>query len=194
MEELQVRVLEGRAGAQVVYAFRYPATLSGRSPFDRYWRGVARQLARQTGREAGRFPTIFSGEWQETRRDERFCSGFVDISRRVGHNDWSLWRVSATFSARSAAPVPLSRLLGRDWQRALQPIVLQRLEELSAGETPFFSTWRRQAAGLLARGRYYLTPEGLCLWLPQETLAPKNAGLPTVLLPYDTLDILERLC
>ncbi len=194
MEELQVQVLEGKAGAQVAYAFRYPATLSGRSPFDRYWRGVARQLARQAGREAGRFPTVFSGEWQETRRDGRFCSGFVDISRRIGHNDWTLWRVSATFSPKSPGPLSLGQLLGHDWQRPLQSLVLRRLEELSAGETPFFSTWRRQTARLLARGRYYLTPEGLCLWFPQETLAPKNAGLPTVLLPYDTLDIPDRLC
>ena len=32
--------------------------------------------------------------------------------------------------------------------------------------------------------RIYLTGEGLCVWFPQEALGPKNAGLPTVLLPY----------
>ncbi len=193
MEELQIKLLEGRTGRQVEYAFRYPQTAAGRSPFDRFWRQTALSLRRQAGQEPGRFPTRLTGEWQETRRDERFCSGFLELSRRVGHGDWSLWRVSATFSPQSPAPVPLNRLLGRDWKMPLQPLVLQKLEDVAAGETPFFRDWRRRAIPLLGQGRYYLTPEGLCLWFPQEALAPKNAGLPTVILPYDTLDILNRL-
>ncbi len=194
MEELQIQVLEGRIGRQVEYAFRFPQTAAGRSPFDRYWRQTAHRLQRQAGREPGRFPTALSSEWQETRRDSRFCSGFVDIHRRIGHGDWSLWRVSATFSPQSPAPLPLQTLLGRDWQKPLQPLLLQRLETVAAGETPFFRGWQRRVTALLGRGNYYLTAEGLCLWFPQESLGPKNAGLPTVLLPYDTLDILKPLC
>ncbi len=194
MEELQIQMLGGRAGRQVEYAFRYPQTASGRSPFDRFWRQTALQLRRQAVRQRERFPVTWSAEWQETRRDGRFCSGFVDVSRRIGHGDWSLWRISATFSPQSAGPLPLNVLLGRDWQKPLQPLVNKGLERAAAGETPFFHSWQRQASALLAKGRYYLTDQGLCLWFPQESLAPKNAGLPTVILPYDTLDILKRLC
>ena len=194
MEELQMALLEGRVGRQVEYAFRYPQTAGGKSPFDRFWRQTAYSLQKQAQREPGRFPTALACEWQETRRDGRFCSGFVDISRRVGHSDWSLWRVSATFSPQSAAPLTMRQLLGNDWQKALQPCVLQKLEDAAAGETPFFRGWQRRAAALLREGRFYLTGEGLCLWFPQETLGPKNAGLPTVILPYDSLDILNRLC
>ncbi len=194
MEELHIAVLEGRWGRQVEYAFRYPQTAAGRSPFDRFWRQTAQRLQRQAGRGPGRFPTVWACEWQETRRDGRFCSGFVDISRRIGHGDFTLWRISATFSPKSPAPLGLNALLGRDWQKALQPLVLQRLEAAAAGETPFFRGWQRRAGLLLAAGQYYLTAEGLCLWFPQEALGPKNAGLPTVILPYDTLDILGRLC
>lgn len=194
MEELQIALLEGRVGRQVEYAFRYPQTGGGRSPFDRFWRQTVRTLQRQALRESGRFPTTLSCEWQETRRDARFCSGFLDISRKLGHGDWSLWRVSATFSLQSTGPLALRQLLGSDWQKALQPLVLQKLDAAAAGETPFFRGWRRRACTLLREGRFYLTGEGLCLWFPQETLGPKNAGLPTVLLPYDSLDILNRLC
>ena len=194
MEELQIALLEGRVGRQVEYAFRYPQTASGKSPFDRFWRQTARNLQRQAQREPGRFPTTLSCEWQETRRDERFCSGFVDVSRKVGHSDWSLWRVSATFSRQSAGPLHLRQLLAYDWQKTLQPFVLQRLEKIAEGESHFFRGWQRRAAALLREGRYYLTAEGLCLWFPQEILGPKNAGIPTVLLHYDSLDILNRLC
>ncbi|MBR4991389.1 MAG: DUF3298 domain-containing protein [Clostridia bacterium] len=193
MEELQIDLLEGRTRPQVEYTFRYPKTPGGRSPFDRFWRQTARGLQRQAWREPGRFPTVLASEWQETRRDARFCSGFLDISRKIGHGDWSLWRVSATFSLQSTGPQPLRGLLGNDWQKTLQPIVLQRLEE-GKGENTFFRGWQRRACTLLRDGRFYLTDEGLCLWFPQETLGPKNAGLPTVLLPYDSLDILRRLC
>ena len=44
----------------------------------------------------------------------------------------------------------------------------------------------------LRSGGYYLTEEGLALWFPQESLAPRNAGLPTVLLPYAALEGLLR--
>ena len=194
MEELQIALLEGRVGRQVEYAFRYPRTAGGKSPFDRFWRQTVRNLQRQAQREPGRFPTALACEWQETRRDGRFCSGFVDISRKLGYGDWSLWRVSATFWPQSTGPLTLRQLLGNDWQKALQPCVLQKLEGAAAGETPFFRGWQRRAAALLREGRFYLTGEGLCLWFPQETLGPKNAGLPAILLPYDSLDILGRLC
>lgn len=194
MEELQIALLEGRVGRQVEYAFRYPRTAGGKSPFDRFWRQTVRNLQRQAQREPGRFPTALACEWQETRRDGRFCSGFVDISRKLGYGDWSLWRVSATFSPQSTGPLTLRQLLGNDWQKALQPCVLQKLEGAAEGETPFFRGWQRRAAALLREGRFYLTGEGLCLWFPQETLGPKNAGLPAILLPYDSLDILGRLC
>lgn len=193
MEDLRIAVLEGRCGTQVKYAFRYPQTASGRTPFDRSWRQTAAGLQRQAGREPGRFPTALASEWQETRRDERFCSGFLDISRRIGHGDWSLWRVSATFSGTGAGPLPLWRLLGRDWPARLRTPVLERLAA-AEGESLFFRNWQGKAAALLGRGRYYLTGEGLCIWFPQEALGPKNAGLPTVLLPYNTLDILRPLC
>ena len=194
MEELQIALLEGSVGRQVEYTFRYPQTAGGKSPFDRFWRQTARNLQRQAQREPGRFPTTLACEWQETRRDGPFCSGFLDISRRIGHSDWSLWRVSATFSPQSTGPLHLRQLLGSDWQRALQPHILLRLEAVAAGESPFFRGWQRRVAVLLRQERWYLTGEGLCLWFPQETLGPKNAGLPTVLLPYDSLDILNRLC
>lgn len=192
MEDLRIAVLEGRWGAQVEYAFRYPQTAHGRSSFDRFWRQTAAGLRRQAAGEQGRFPTALASEWQETRRDERFCSGFLEISRRVGHGDWSLWRISATFSKADPGPLPLKRLLGREWQRRLWPSIRERLDAME-GECLFFRDWQRQAAALLGGGRYYLTGEGLCIWFPQETLGPKNAGLPTVLLPYNTLDILRPL-
>ena len=190
MEDLCIRVLEGRWGRQVEYALRYPQTAAGNTPFDRWWRRQAEAVCRAAAREPGRFPTRFCSEWQETRRDGRFVSGFLEVSRCIGHGDWTLWRISATFSPEYPHPLRLQQLLGRDWQKALQPFILQQLEELSAGETPFFRNWRRRCRP----GGYYLTPEGLCLWFPQEQLAPKNAGLPTILLPYDGLDILRPLC
>ena len=190
MEDLLLRRLEGRWGTRVTYELHYPATAAGNTPFDRWWRQQAEAVRRTAARERGHFPTRYAAEWQETRRDGRFCSGFLDVSRCIGHGDWTLWRISATFTKESPHPLTLRQLLSCDWQTALQPMIFRKLEGLSMGETPFFRNWRRRCR---PRG-YYLTPEGLCLWFPQEQLGPKNAGLPTILLPYDSLDILRRLC
>ena len=194
MKELQIRLAEGRGRPQVEYALRYPATESGNTPFDRYWQQQIHLLRRQLWQERGRFPTKYTSEWQLTRQDVRFCSGFLDIYRRIGHSHWSMWRISGTFGPQSANAIPLNTLLGANWKRTLQPLILQKLQDIANGETPFFSDWQHRAAGALSGQRYYLTGEGLCLWFPQDLLAPKNAGLPAVLLPYDSLDILRRLC
>ena len=36
----------------------------------------------------------------------------VRHTRRVGHGDWTLWRISATFPAAGGRPLLLSSLLG----------------------------------------------------------------------------------
>ncbi|MBR5537796.1 MAG: hypothetical protein IKU58_07845 [Clostridia bacterium] len=191
MEELQIRLLEGQGARGVTYAFRYPSTGPGDTPFDRWWLQRARQLRQWAVRTPAGYPTAYFSEWQESRRDGRFCSGFLEVSRRVGHSDWSLWRISATFGPVGGRPLPLSGLLGANWKTALQPLVLQRLQAAAQGETPFFRGWQRRACAFLDGGRYYLTDQGLCVWFPQEALAPKNAGLPSVLLPYDCAEILR---
>jgi len=194
MEELQVKLVEGRGRQQVEYALRYPATGSGNTPFDRYWKAQIQHLRYQLLREDGRFPTRYTSEWQLTRQDSRFCSGFLELYRKIGHSDWDMWRISGTFTLKSDRPLPLQSLLGANWKKALQPLIFRQLSMASEGETLYFDSWKRRAVQYLSDRRYYLTGEGLCLWFPQDVLAPKNAGLPTVLLPYDSLDILRRLC
>lgn len=191
MEELQIRLLEGSLNERVTWAFRYPATQQGNTPFDRWWLQRARQLRQWAAREPGRYPTACFSEWQETRRDKRFCSGFLEVSRRIGHGDWTLWRISATFGPTGGRPLLLSSLLGLNWKTTLQPLVLKRLELISEGESPFFRGWQRRAGAFLDGQRFYLTDQGLCIWFPQEALGPRNAGLPTVLLPYDCLENLR---
>ena len=191
MEELQIRLLEGKGPQEVTYAFRYPSTECGDTPFDRWWLQRVRRLRQWAVRTPSGHPTGYFSEWQETRRDRRFCSGMLEVSRRVGRGDWSLWRISATFGPTGGRPIPLSGLLGQNWKTALQPLVLQRLQPVAQGETLFFRGWQRRAYAFLDGGRYYLTAEGLCIWFPQEALGPKNAGLPTVLLPYDCLENLR---
>lgn len=194
MKELQIRLTEGRGRPQVEYALRYPATEGGNTPFDRYWQRQIYMLRRQVRQERGHFSTRYTSEWQLTRQDVRFCSGFLEIYRKIGHSHWSMWRIAGTFGPQNSSPITLNALLGMNWKRPLQPLILQRLESVSQGETPFFFDWKQRAVSALSGQRYYLTGEGLCLWFPQDLLAPKNAGLPTVLLPYDSLDILRRLC
>ena len=183
MEELEIKLLEGQWGSQVQYALRYPATPGGGTAFDRYWQRNVQLLRRQCGREQGNYPTRYASEWQETRRDSRLQSGFLDISRCIGYGDWTLWRLSATFSRGGNRQLLLTDLLGRSWRQLLWPAAVQRMEQ-AQGETSFFAGWQRRMAAAMDARRFYLTGEGLCLWFPQQVLGPKNAGLPTVLLPY----------
>ena len=194
MKELQIKLVEGRGRQQVEYALRYPATDGGNTPFDRYWKTQIQRLRYQISRDTGRFPTRYTSEWQLTRQDVRFCSGFLEVYRKIGHSDWAMWRISGTFTTKSDRSLPLQVLLGMNWRKALQPLIIKQFLAISEGETPFFSGWQRRVMLHLSDQRYYLTGEGLCLWFPQDLLAPKNAGLPSVILPYDSLDILRRLC
>lgn len=194
MKELHIRSSKGKGRGQVTYELHWPTTEMGNTPFDRYWRGQIQQVYRQLTVDPGYIATHYTAEWQLTRQDLRFCSGFLEIYRKVGHSDWSMRRIGGTFSSKSRSALPLQTLVGTNWKKALQPLIFQEMEKLLEAETPFFSDWKWFAAHGLSEYRYYLTGEGLCLWFPQELLGPKNAGLPTVILPYDCLDILGRLC
>ena len=78
-------------------------------------------------------------------------------------------------------------------QQQLRPLLEQRLADLARqAETPFFRAPALRLPAALRSGGYYLTEEGLALWFPQESLAPRNAGLPTVLVPYGALEGLLR--
>lgn len=191
MEELEIKVLEGQWGSQVQYALRYPVTAGGGTSFDRYWQRCVQMIQRQCAAEQGRFPTRYASEWQETRRDRRLQSGFLEISRLIGYGDWTLWRSAATFSHGGNRQLLLTDLLGRNWRQLIWKEAVQRMELAAQGETPFFRGWQRRMTASMDARRFYLTGEGLCLWFPQQVLAPKNAGLPTVLIPYDTVKQLK---
>lgn len=190
MEELEIRLLEGQWRGQVQYELRYPATPGGGTAFDRYWQRSAALVRRQCSREMGRFPTRYASEWQETRRDGRLQSGFLDISRCIGHGDWTMWRLSATFSHGGNRQLLMHDLLGGRWKQLLWPQALERMEAMQK-ETPFFVGWQRRMAAAMDGRKFYLTEQGLCLWFPQQVLGPKNVGLPTVLLPYDQVPELK---
>ena len=54
----------------------------------------------------------------------------------------------------------LSSLLGQRWKTAVQPLVVQKLQTVAQGETPFFRGWQRRMTAFLDGRRFYLTGEG----------------------------------
>lgn len=190
--EITTGVLSGRAG-MTEYALRYPVAHEGAAAFDRWWLKQAEALRRRCIREGGQLPTHWAAEWQETLQSPRAVSGFLDVSRRTGFADWRLLRISATFLAGEPRPAPLSALFLPGRQQQLRPLLEQKLADLARQtETPFYRCPAQGLPAALRSGGYYLTEEGLALWFPQESLAPRNAGLPTVLLPYAALEGLLR--
>ncbi len=190
--EIAAGVLSGRAG-MTEYALRYPTTQGRAAAFDRWWRKTAEALRRRCIRESGQLSVRWTAEWQETLQSPRAVSGFLDVGRRAGFADWRLLRISATFLAGEPRPAPLSALFLPGRQQQLRPLLEQRLADLARqAETPFFRAPALRLPAALRSGGYYLTEEGLALWFPQESLAPRNAGLPTVLVPYGALEGLLR--
>lgn len=190
-EKLEIGLLSGQVG-MTEYVLHYPKT-AGNMAFNRWWLQSVEQLRRRCIRAAGAQPAAYSAEWQETLQCPRAISGFLDISRKSGYADWRLWRISATFLTGSMQPAPLNALFLPGRQRRLAPMLEAAVAQLSMqGETPYFRGAEKKALLALHSGGYYLTGEGLALWFPQETLAPRNAGLPTVLLPYEALDGMLR--
>ena len=190
--EITTGVLSGRAG-MTEYALRYPMTQGGAVAFDRWWLKTAETLRRRCIREGGQLPARWAAEWQETLQNSWAVSGFLDVSRRTGFADWKLLRISATFLTGAPHPAPLSALFLPGRQQQLRPLLEQKLADLTRQtETLFYRAPALRLPAALRSGGYYLTEEGLALWFPQESLAPRNAGLPTVLLSYAALKGLLR--
>lgn len=189
---LEIGVLAGKTGT-TEYTLRYPKTPEGSTAFDRWWLRETELLRRRCTRIQEPWPVRVSSEWQETLQCPRAISGFVDINRQSGYAGWQLKRISATFFPGEREPVPLSALLLPGMLPRLLPGVEAAVLDMTRqAETPFYRSAEKKALKALPEGGYYLTGEGLAIWLPQETIAPANGGLPTVLLPYESLKGLLR--
>lgn len=188
---VRLETLEDARG-NVQLCLRYPQ-LEGGGGENAFWRWQALTLREQLLRRPAGILTEIQGEWQETRRDALAYSGFLELHRRAGYADVRMERHSATFLSGGRGPAGLSQLFSAGGAKRLPALCARKVEELSQmGETPFFRECGRLAAGLLRRDRYYLTGEGLAVWFPQESIAPRAAGIPTVFFPFDELAGLLR--
>ncbi len=190
MGEPHIRVLEGgRDGLE--YRLSYPQT--GVPGVDRFWREHMTALRAQLLRERLSLPLRVRGEWQETRRDAAVFSGFTDVYRTVGYADERMERLSATFFPGGRRPAALGELFLPGGARRLMPILREKVQELAGtGESFFAPAFLSRPMMFVRPQRFYLTGEGLAIWFPQEHVAPRACGIPTLFFPYDEIkDVLR---
>lgn len=184
---VEVRVSEERLG-NAQCTLHLPVLTPDPFGFNAFWRGRLRRLRQRAAAADTAFPMRMTADWQETRLDGQTVSGFLEIALCTGYADWRLERISATFLRGRRGNIPLGALLTVEGRRRLPPLTSEKVEQLSRqGETPFFPPRMRREETVLRPYRYYLTGEGLAIWFPQESIAPRTAGLPTVFFPFDEL-------
>ncbi|MBQ7492238.1 MAG: DUF3298 domain-containing protein [Clostridia bacterium] len=189
---VEVRRWEARLG-NADCALHWPILTPDPFGFNAFWQGRIRRLRQRTAAANSRFPLRVTADWQETRLDELAVSGFLEIAVCTGYADWRLERISGTFLQGRRGIVPLGALLTVEGRRRLPPLTSEKVEQLSEqGETPFFPPRMRKEEAILQPYCYYLTGEGLAVWFPQESIAPRPAGLPTVFFSFDEIRGLLR--
>ena len=181
----ELLTLEGR-GRGVEYRLSYPRTGDGFS--DRRWREAVFALRDGLLRERYARPCRVTGEWQETRRDGLAFSGFLDVYRASGYADVGMRRIAMTFLPGGRRPTALGELLVPGGAGKLRPLLRLRARELKEREESFFlPDFSARPESYLHPRRFYLTGEGLALFFPQERVAPRAAGIPTLFFPYEEI-------
>ncbi len=108
----------------------------------------------------------------------------IDVWERTQEPYPSLGRTGTVWDLRDGRPLALKELLGGFSRTSL----LSRLEEqiaarLSTGESLYYEEYPRRLSRFFRPDRFYLTPEGVVLYFPLQSLAPRAEGLPTFFLP-----------
>ena len=189
---LEIRQLEEEIGRAQCLLQR-PVLTPDPFGFNAFWQSGVRGLRRRAAAYREPFPARLTADWQETRLDAMAVSGFLDVAICVGYADWRLERIAGTFLRGRRGRTPLGALLTAEGRRRLHPLISEKVQQLEKrGEAPIFPSRLRKDEVVLHPHRYYLTDEGLAVWFPQESIAPRTAGLPTVFFSFDEIRGLLR--
>lgn len=211
--ELTMEALRGAVGDPLLlsYDIEYPRLLSLRPAAQRVnsfcaararaaehfaCTAVLAEARRQQSALGDSFePLEISGSTQVMRNGGGLLSGFTDGYRRMGARGARLTRLSRTFDLQTGREVPLPELFrqGVPWRERIFSLLDEELYIRQRAEP---GAYYRTAASICRKKlfghSYYLADDGLAIWFPQETIAPGNTGIPTVLVRYDTLRGLLR--
>lgn len=116
-----------------------------------------------------------------------FLSLFFDTYEKTGDIVLKSSRKSDTWSVRCGKILPIGCFftMGYDYRRAIEGKIRSMIErELGEGETKYFSDWQCILSRELDMRNFYLADDGLVIYFQEYSLAPKDAGLPSFLIPY----------
>ncbi len=144
--------------------------------------------------QAERQTRAFGGLTQPLRAGSSFCvmynrggllSIFCDSWEELGCAGSFLRRESCTWELGSGRAVPASAFFRRSaWRKLAADSIVQQIAQWeSRQEGAFFSDARSVCRRLYG---YYLADDGMVFYYPAETLGPRNLGIPSFLVRYES--------
>ncbi len=121
--------------------------------------------------------------------DDKFVSLFTDVYYSLGAEGDYMKRYSQTWNNKTGALVPLKSLFSdKKWKEKimlnLNPQIKTFEEEMGISCYP---EWNKELNESLERNRYYLTEEGIVIYVPQGHMASDIWGIPTFLVEYKNI-------
>ncbi len=101
----------------------------------------------------------------------------------------TLRRLSGTYLTCSGQSLSLDQILAGDTQTASQQVVNCFAQLIQNNPQQFYPNAQDTLPNLTNKVGFYLSGKQICLYLPQETIAPRAYGFPEVSLPYDQQDL-----
>ena len=146
----------------------------------RRWEGPLLARARET-LEPGAPPWRASLDFRITLLENGRLSLWLDTEEDIGERRPRRVRQGDTWEVPAGFPLSLRELLPRRrWWRgeAVAQVRRQIGERLQEGESAFYPDWLTLASRRFSPRRFYLTPEGVWVFYPPETIAPALEGFP----------------
>lgn len=112
---------------------------------------------------------------------------YIDVYEFTGGAHGTTLRQGDTWQIPAGAPRTLSSFYPprSRWRRqVLAQLHRQAARNIEGGETLYYEDWAQKLSACFDPDRFYLTPEGICLFYPLYTIAPYAEGIPVFQLPY----------
>lgn len=119
-------------------------------------------------------------------QSEKYISLFIDCYYSKGAEGYSMSRFSQTWNLSSGRKIVINDLfMGAEWSSFLiQKLSLQVKKLENEMGVPCYPEWRSKIYESINNNRFYLTQDGIVIFVPQGHIASDIWGIPTFLIDY----------
>lgn len=128
-----------------------------------------------------------------TYNNNGILSIFTDISENSGFGNITV-RFGDVWNLAKGCPVPLSSFFpkSKNYKKLLKKFIIEQVRRLKERDLGiYFDNVRKNCSKHFSQDNYYITDEGLAIYYPMYTIAPRSEGIPTFIMKWENDEVIK---